>query len=47
MPRNMSTSTAKTDRRGGVGLRFWNFVDRVTIGPSGETGVGRRTGGRI
>ena len=36
-----------TDPRSGLGTRFWNFVDRVTIGPSRDTGVGRRTGGRI
>jgi hypothetical protein len=43
--RNMSEKTAES--RGGLGVRFWNFVDRVTIGPARASEKGRRTGGRI
>jgi hypothetical protein len=44
----MRDSTEKVGgRRLGLGVRFWNFVDRVTIGPARDAGIGRRTGGRI
>jgi hypothetical protein len=44
--RNGSTDKIEGARRG-LGLRFWNFFDRLTIGPAPEAGIGRRTGGRI
>ena len=47
MPRNMSTAESKTEGRKGLGLRFWNFLDRATVGPSSDTEVGRRSGARI
>lgn len=48
MQRNMTTEKTESarTRRGGLGLRFWNFLDRASIGPS-SAGDSRRTGARV
>lgn len=35
------------ERRGGLGVRFWNFVGRASIGPVRDVQEARRTGARI
>lgn len=47
MPKSIATTHGKhpEDRRG-LGVRFWNFIDRVTIGPAGGSDTARRTGAR-
>jgi hypothetical protein len=46
--KSISTKDEKVgDPRGGLGLRFWNFLERVSLGPDRDAVVGRRTGGRI
>jgi hypothetical protein len=47
MTRQEARKDKQDQRRGGLGLRFWNFVDRATIGPKRDVIVGRHTGSRI
>ena len=48
MSRTMTTSQEEPrTRRGGLGLRFWNFLDRASIGPSSSARASRRTGARV
>jgi hypothetical protein len=45
-PRYVNDDKVEEPRRG-LGLRFWNFMHRATIGPNHEATVGRHTGARI